>query len=65
MIDDTVLPVTCEGYNFAEESAARAQREREQLALWVWDDYWQGQLTWRGIIEQERPVRLTINKDDP
>jgi hypothetical protein len=54
MIDDTVLPVACEGYNFAEESAARAQREREQLALWVWDDYWQGQLTWRGIIEQER-----------
>jgi len=65
MIDDTVLPVTCEGYNFAEESAARAQREREQLALWVWDDYWQGQLNVARDYRAGAPVRLTINKDDP
>ena len=31
------LPITCWGYDFADESAARARRlERESVALWVW-----------------------------
>ena len=35
-------PITCWGYDFAEESLARARRlERERVALWVWlDDYY-------------------------
>ena len=49
-------PVTCWGYDFVEESIARAIRlQREELALWAWDDHLQVELlSVKVIIEANR-----------
>jgi hypothetical protein len=49
----TDLTITCEGYNFAEESLARALRlELEKVGLWYWDEDVQANKMKRELFEE-------------
>ena len=38
-MNDEILPITCWGYNFAEQSLARVlAEERSKVGLWYWDE---------------------------
>jgi len=48
-------PITCWGMPNAQEMEASARRQRERVALWVWnDDYYENQLLW-DRQEESRP----------
>jgi hypothetical protein len=52
-MNDEILPITCWGYNFAEQSLARVlAEERSKVGLWYWDEDVQANKMKRELFEE-------------